>query len=283
MRLRDVRRAAWRWWWLLLALPLVGGVAAYGLLARQQPVYLAEATLFISPAQRTRTLDDLFAIQGTQELAPTYRQLVPTKPVLDGVVQELGLPYSWETLRDKVFASTVTGTQILIVSAADPDPQQAAAIANAVARHFSDVVARLALDLAAPARTQLDRTIAAYDRQITEAQARLGPSAATPIAADVAPGPESAVLGGDLADLRAARAALIARRDSGEIDTAAAAAQVYPAVEAVPPTVPTGPGATLAALFGVAGGLTVAVGAIVCLELARRTVTAESGLETPTG
>jgi hypothetical protein len=122
------------------------------------------------------TFDDLFAIQGTQQLAPTYRQLVPTRPVLDGVVQELNLPYSWETLRDKIFASTVADSQILTVSASDPDPQLAATIANAIARHFSDAVARLALDLAAPRRAQLDRSITAYDRRIADAEARCGRS-----------------------------------------------------------------------------------------------------------
>ena len=59
------------------------------------------------------------------------------------VVTELGLPYSAQALAGRVQASNPALTVLLLVSARDPSPQQAAAIANAVSVQLGRVIEKL--------------------------------------------------------------------------------------------------------------------------------------------
>jgi capsular polysaccharide biosynthesis protein len=138
-------RMARRWWWLLLLAPLVGGGGMYLFAKSQQPMYRATAVLWIQMTPGLGSPDPSL-IQGSIDLAEMYRYLVTVAPVLTPVIDDLDLPYGVDALRDRLSVSVVRSTPLLEISASDPQPERAAAIANAVSRHFGDSINHLGVN-----------------------------------------------------------------------------------------------------------------------------------------
>ncbi|MSQ41362.1 MAG: polysaccharide biosynthesis tyrosine autokinase [Dehalococcoidia bacterium] len=122
-----------RWWWLLLLGPIVAGVAAYLFSINEAPQYRA-ATLVLVQQRSGLSLPNAGDFQLSQILAPTYKEVFTTRPVLEAVIGELGYPSSASALRVRV--SIIAGTSLLNIEATDPVPQQAAAISNTLAQQF---------------------------------------------------------------------------------------------------------------------------------------------------
>ncbi len=121
-----------RWWWALLLVPLLAGATAWWFSSQQKPTYSATATLFVDSA--TDSSND---VQAARLLSKNYPNLVASEPVLENVVAKLGLQQSPSALRSRIFARNLPDTQIIEVSANDPEASTAAAVANATAEAFS--------------------------------------------------------------------------------------------------------------------------------------------------
>lgn len=131
-----------RWWWLLILAPLIGGGAMYLYGKSQQPMYRATAVLWVQMAPGSDGPDPS-VIQGDINLAEMYRYLVTVEPVLAPVIDDLQLPYDVDDLRDRIVVTVVRNTPLLEIAASDANPSRAAAIANAVTRHFGDGIGQL--------------------------------------------------------------------------------------------------------------------------------------------
>jgi capsular exopolysaccharide synthesis family protein len=134
--LRQVIRALLRWWWTIVLLVALGGLAGYGLASLQAPSYSATTSLLV-----TTTLSSTLVEEGNR--AETYRSLVESGPVLDRVILELGLEHDREELAAVVTPTVVMNTQIIEITVTDESPERAAEIANSVARNFENQVAEL--------------------------------------------------------------------------------------------------------------------------------------------
>src|SRR6476619_6991721 len=66
------------WWWLLILAPLVAGGTAYWSLSRQQELYSATATLYITQPQNAGA-QDLSGLQAGERLGATYQPPVGTE------------------------------------------------------------------------------------------------------------------------------------------------------------------------------------------------------------
>jgi len=156
--LRSLTNIARRWWWLLIVAPLLGVIVGLLISSRQETLYAATAQLVINPSAGQGSIDS-GTIQGAQNLANTYQQLITTWPVLDPVIQKLNLPYGRDELRSKITTEAVPNTLILTVTASDGQPEQAATLANTVAQQFHDYMtiqskaAKVDIVLAVPAQT----------------------------------------------------------------------------------------------------------------------------------
>ena len=162
MDLRQALRLLRRWWWLLLIAPLIVGAAAtyYGRYtdARRETVYTASVRILVDPSP-----------EGSANYqVETFASLLQVLPetVLTQVIADLQLPLDVRELRAKVSGFGVQGTEVLVVTASDSQPQRAADIADAVGRRFSEFASRSALELS-------NATIALLDEQIAEAEAEV--------------------------------------------------------------------------------------------------------------
>ncbi len=119
-----------RWLWLLLLAPLMAGAITYWV-SRQQPlVYEATARLIVGAIDSPNP--DLDALRTGGRLIYTYAEIATMRPVLQGVIDELHLGISIETLSRNIFVKTNEETQILGIQVQDGNPDQAVAVANAV-------------------------------------------------------------------------------------------------------------------------------------------------------
>ena len=100
----------------------------------QTPLYRAQATILVQQSQGTApTFGD---VQASQQLAWTYQEIMTTRPLLQKVIDQLGLPYSVGGLRGMVGTSVVPNTPLMSVEARSEDPQLAATIVNTLAEIF---------------------------------------------------------------------------------------------------------------------------------------------------
>lgn len=147
--------AIFRYWAIVVAAMLVGGLAAFGLSQIATPVYSASARLYFS-INVGNTGNDLN--QGstyTQAQTLSFAQLAKSAVVLQPVIERLALDATPKELASAISVETPENTVILDIVASDVDPDRAAAIANEVARSLSSAV-----DKVAPKTLEGDTTVA---------------------------------------------------------------------------------------------------------------------------
>src|SRR6476620_3312234 len=124
-----------RWFWLLIIVPVIGALAAFGLSKLATPTYEASLTLWVSQASSAagQQYNDILA---AERLAKTYGALIIKRPVLQQTIDELGLKMTPDQLGDMVSVKMVRDTQLLEVSVRNTDPASAATIVNKLADVF---------------------------------------------------------------------------------------------------------------------------------------------------
>jgi non-specific protein-tyrosine kinase len=70
------------------------------------------------------------------QLAQTYAEMVRRQPVLQGVVDALGLGLPWQRLRGQVNVNLIQNTQLMEIKVMDTDPLRAKLIADELARQL---------------------------------------------------------------------------------------------------------------------------------------------------
>ncbi len=131
-----------RGWLVLLLLPLLAAGGAYWLLSDIAKVYTASAILMVNLPAASGTEFETSGVEfsnnvaAANAMAKTYSKLVASPPVLDRVIEALGLSETPTKLAGKVRAKVEFETQIITVSGDDRDPYQAAELTNTVAEQF---------------------------------------------------------------------------------------------------------------------------------------------------
>jgi len=127
-----------RWLWLLVAGVIVGAGAAYGVSQAMTPVYRASTTLLVNQTQTPGVIayNDVLA---SERLTKTYGQLMRNAPVLDAVVDDLGLQMTSAELADMIHVSVVPDTQLLRLSVENTDSALASQLSNTISRTFIDL------------------------------------------------------------------------------------------------------------------------------------------------
>ncbi len=126
-------RMVLRWWWVLvLAVALAAGMALL-ITARQPKTYVARTTLMVGEALNSPTPDaSLIGISGA--LASFYAEMAHREPILDPVVERLGLGYNWQVIANVMLSTSVNRqASLLDLTVTDTSPERAAAIASAIA------------------------------------------------------------------------------------------------------------------------------------------------------
>jgi capsular exopolysaccharide synthesis family protein len=130
--------------WIIVCVTVavaLGGAVAVTLLTT--PLYQASTRLFVST---TAALSASEIYQGTlssQQRVLSYTKLLMGETLAQRTVDKLHLDMSAQTLRNKVKASSASGTVLIDVSVLDPSPVQARDIADALSDEFVARVSEL--------------------------------------------------------------------------------------------------------------------------------------------
>lgn len=113
----------------LLAGALIAVLVTYFLMT---PKYTAESKLYMV-SNSSDTIVDLSDFNIGNSLSSDYAELLKVRPILEEIIEEQDLSYTYEQLRGMIGISTISDTRILKIQVESESPKEAAAIANSLA------------------------------------------------------------------------------------------------------------------------------------------------------
>ena len=136
----------WKHVVLILTCGIIGAAALF-MYARMfiTPKYQANALLFVNSS--TISIGSLDV--GTTSLSnesgsiSTYIQIMQSRSNMELVIEQSGVPYSYETLRNMVSAKTITTTGLFQVSVTSKNPEEARMLVNLIASILPDKVSEI--------------------------------------------------------------------------------------------------------------------------------------------
>lgn len=127
-----------KFWLILLITVLGGGIAGAFSKFVLTPQYTSTAMVYI--LSKETTLTSLADLQIGSQLTKDYAVIVTSRPVLEEVIENLGMNITYKDLKEKITIDNPKDTRILSISAKDPDPQMAKVIADEVAGTASSYI-----------------------------------------------------------------------------------------------------------------------------------------------
>jgi capsular exopolysaccharide synthesis family protein len=146
LELKQYARFLQRWWWLILICSLSAAVIAFVTQLRETPLYASSTTLLVNQSRATREGPSMDDLRTRERLAKTYAELLIKRPVMEAAIADQELDISPGLLASRITIENLPGTELLVMTVRDTDPQRAADLANAIARVFSRVESQLLSD-----------------------------------------------------------------------------------------------------------------------------------------
>lgn len=126
--------------WTIVVCPVVAALAAGAVSLALQPVYQADVSLYVKPAQPIQGTDPTVAGLTTDAVLRTYADWMTQRPILDQVNSQLSLGLRPEELASKVKVTPQPNTLLLDVAVQDTNPARARDIANQLVTDFIETV-----------------------------------------------------------------------------------------------------------------------------------------------
>lgn len=142
--LLELAGVLWRKAWAIVLCFVVGAVLAGGYTKLMvKPQYTATSMIYI--LGETTSITSMADLQLSSELTADFTMLATSRPVVEGVIEELDLKMSYESVCGMITITNPTDTHILKIGATTPDPKLSKKISNAmadaVAENISSVMA----------------------------------------------------------------------------------------------------------------------------------------------
>ena len=128
--------------WILMALivaVLVGNTYTF---LRRVPMYKSNTTIVLVSEHQNEGYNTS-ELQLNKNLVSTYSEIIKSRKVLEPVINNLNLDYSYGTLKSHVSVTSVTNTEIIKVVVADKDPEIATKIADEIANVFTEEIQKI--------------------------------------------------------------------------------------------------------------------------------------------
>lgn len=108
------------------------------------PIYESNTQFIVNESNQGQSAQeghiDSGMIRTNVELINTYNVIITSNAILDVVIENLQLDYSAGTLKNKLSVSSEQNSQVVTVTAKDPDPALATAIANETVTVFQELI-----------------------------------------------------------------------------------------------------------------------------------------------
>lgn len=128
--------------WMILLAFLAGVVLAvlYSTVVLH-PVYTSTSMLYV--LSKETTLTSLADLQIGSQLTKDYKVLVASRPVLEGVIEDIGLDTDYKSLVKKVTITNPADTRVLYLSVEDRDPVMAKTIVDKISEKASAYIGEI--------------------------------------------------------------------------------------------------------------------------------------------
>lgn len=131
--LRDVTRAIFSRWWLLIICILISSVTSFVITKYViTPVYKAETSLYMGKESEDLSLN-LGILQANNQLINDYSQLVKTRLVSDEVINELALNIKKSDFDERIGVGIIKDSRLFKISFESSSPVMARDVANKLA------------------------------------------------------------------------------------------------------------------------------------------------------
>ena len=96
------------------------------------PKFTATSKMYMVSSS-SQSVVDLTDLNIGQSLSSDYVELLKTRPIIEGVIEEQGLSYNYSEMLNMLQLQVISGTRIIAIKVSGPDPEEAMNIANALA------------------------------------------------------------------------------------------------------------------------------------------------------
>ena len=127
------------WKWIILATIATGAVAFAVSRFMITPMYESTSELYV--LSKSTSITSLADIQTGTSLTNDYIVVVKGRPVLDKVIENLGLNENYKTLGSRVTIDNPSNSRVLNITVTDPNPQMAKTIADEIAKVAASYIA----------------------------------------------------------------------------------------------------------------------------------------------
>ncbi|MBQ9019165.1 MAG: hypothetical protein IJ097_02485 [Bacilli bacterium] len=124
-------------WMIIIVLTITILGNTYRLITRK-PLYRSDTSIVLVSANENGS--SLNELQVNKNLVSTYSEIIRSRKVLDPVISNLELDYSYNKLKSNISVAAVGDTQIIRITVSDEKPKLAAKIADEIADVFSKEV-----------------------------------------------------------------------------------------------------------------------------------------------
>ena len=252
----------WSWIWLILLAGVIAGAAAYLVSIRTTPIYQSSTRLLVSDPPALSNVN-YGGMVSSQNMTSTYAQMMVDDPVLQGVIDQLKLHTTTVELNKSITVDIVPNTQLLVVSVSNPNPTQAANIANAMASVFTNRIIQLQSQRYAASLDGLQKQITDMDQQIAATNASISATI------------DSATLlqlQARLTQYRSIYASLVTNYEQVRLAEEQTSTSVVVSQPATVPMVPVSPKTSRNTLLAVIAGMLLAAGIVFVVDTLDDTV-----------
>lgn len=130
-------------WFILLIMILVFTLGYVYLFGYKVPKFQSNTTLVLTRVSQDSNVDSAITTTDltlNQKLVSTYREIIKSKLVLNEVIDELELDCSFNELSKNIVVTSVSDTELIKISVSSESSEEAALIANAIAKHFISMI-----------------------------------------------------------------------------------------------------------------------------------------------
>lgn len=161
LSLGDLFRVIWKRLWVIALIAVLSTGAAVGYSLGQTPIYEASIKILVGQEQSGDAPTSQLGsdVQGLQQLTLTVSEAVGTRPVAEGVIEELNLKLTPEEFLENLSVEQVSNTQFIQVSYRDPNPERAQQVANTIGEVFAEQVSEVSPSANAITATLWERAI----------------------------------------------------------------------------------------------------------------------------
>jgi capsular polysaccharide biosynthesis protein len=159
----------WRWIWLIILSGAIFAGSAYFFLQREVPVFETSTKVLVIAAPALQTNSNNSSL-NSQNLVPTYVDLMTDESILGEVIRRLALSLSTTSLNRMVSVSPVLGTSTIMITIRGSDTAQMAQIANTLVTAFIEKINALQSDRFKSTKLNLQNELTSIDNLLQVAQ-----------------------------------------------------------------------------------------------------------------